>query len=218
VHGHPRERRRDWIGCIAAQAGVNGNFSADPELCDPEHGVFTLRVDSPCTAANNPACGQVGAQAAGCGYHHLVNASGTGAYPTIQAAIDAIPVQDIVDLADGTYTGTGNRDLDFRGKKITVRSQSGDPTHCIIKLPGERRVAPPRRLLLPQEPAGTVLEGVTIINGYADTGPGINISGTGTAPTIRNCRIHDCAAGTAGFGTCGSTTAPRRSSRAASST
>jgi len=57
---------------------------------------------------------------------------GGGDYPTIQAAYDAAVPGDVVVLADGTFTGDGNRDLrlDFRG--ITIRSASGDPTRTIL--------------------------------------------------------------------------------------
>ena len=39
---------------------------------------------------------------------------------TIQAAIDAASGGDTVMVSDGTYTDEGNRDLDFKGKAITV--------------------------------------------------------------------------------------------------
>jgi hypothetical protein len=60
----------DWTGCIAAQAGVNGNFSADPLFCDPSAGDFRLQSDSPCLPGNHPLgwnCGLVGALGQGCG-------------------------------------------------------------------------------------------------------------------------------------------------------
>jgi hypothetical protein len=57
----------DWSGCIADQANINGNFSADPLFCDPENGDFTIRSDSPCAPPGVTGCGLVGALPVGCG-------------------------------------------------------------------------------------------------------------------------------------------------------
>jgi len=49
-----------------------------------------------------------------------VSPLGIGYFGTIQTALDyASPGTDVL-LADGTYTGPGNRDLDFAGKEVTV--------------------------------------------------------------------------------------------------
>ncbi|HIJ89325.1 MAG: right-handed parallel beta-helix repeat-containing protein [Desulfobulbaceae bacterium] len=55
--------------------------------------------------------------------------------PTIQAAITAAVDNDVILIADGTYTGVGNTNLDFSGKKIIVRSENG-PRNCIIDCTG----------------------------------------------------------------------------------
>ncbi|HPM24910.1 MAG TPA: hypothetical protein PLP66_13465, partial [Phycisphaerae bacterium] len=60
-------------------------------------------------------------------------------YVTIQGAIDACVAGDEVIIADGTYTGAGNKNLDFKGLAITVRSASGDPATCIIDCEGSGR-------------------------------------------------------------------------------
>lgn len=67
---------------------------------------------------------------------YVVEPDGTGAFPTIQAAIDGVADGDVIELADGVFTGDGNRDIDYRGKVITVRSQSGNPETCIIDCGG----------------------------------------------------------------------------------
>jgi len=60
----------DWVGCIADQYGVDGNFSEDPLFCDPENGDFRIECSSPCAPGHHPAgadCGLIGALEVGCG-------------------------------------------------------------------------------------------------------------------------------------------------------
>jgi len=67
----------------------------------------------------------------------LINPQGTGDAPTIAAAIDSVALMDdIIELADGIYTGDGNRDLPPIDKNVVIRSESDDPTACIIDLEG----------------------------------------------------------------------------------
>ncbi len=53
----------DWVGCLAAQYGVNGNISGDPLFCDAASGDFSLANTSP---SNTAACGRQGAYGVGC--------------------------------------------------------------------------------------------------------------------------------------------------------
>ncbi|MBA7646107.1 hypothetical protein ES703_53868 [subsurface metagenome] len=64
-----------------------------------------------------------------------VDDDGTAEFDNIQAAINDANDGDTVIIADGTYTGDGNRDIDFLGKAITLRSENG-PENCIIDCNG----------------------------------------------------------------------------------
>ena len=60
----------DWVGCIADQYGVSGNFSEDPLFCgdlNPDE-PYTLHVGSPCAPENSQECGLIGAWGVGCGF------------------------------------------------------------------------------------------------------------------------------------------------------
>ena len=46
-------------------------------------------------------------------------------FSTIQAALDASWDGDTIIVRDGTYTGAGNRDIDFNGKAVHLRSENG---------------------------------------------------------------------------------------------
>jgi predicted outer membrane repeat protein len=61
----------DWVGSIAGQDTLPGNFSADPRFCDLESEDFTLDETSPCAPGNHPYgydCGLIGAMPVGCTY------------------------------------------------------------------------------------------------------------------------------------------------------
>ena len=85
-----------------------------------------------------------------------VDPFGTGDYPNIQAAITAASSGDTVALARGVYTGGGNRDVDFLGKQVVLRSIDGDPSGCVINSQGGP-VQPPRFCPQQRRRAGTVL-------------------------------------------------------------
>ena len=113
--------------------------------------------------------------------------------PTIQAGIDAAATGDTVLVADGHYTGDGNRDIDFKGKAITVRSESGsDYTTINCQYLG-------RGFYFHQnEDADSYLDGFTIINGAGNDGGGILC--LEASPTIRKCSLLYCDAGDEGGG------------------
>ncbi len=106
-------------------------------------------------------------------------------YPTIQAAIDAAVNDDTVLVADGTYTGLGNRDLDFGGRAITVRSENGAGA-CIIDIQGS--AGDPHRAFHfhSGETAASVVEGFTIQNGFINRG-GAALCEADSSPLFQSC-------------------------------
>jgi hypothetical protein len=114
-------------------------------------------------------------------------------YAKIQDAIDNASDGDIIEVGPDTYTGDGNRDIDFRGKAITVRSSHG-PDETTIDCTGSEshRGFYFRR----NEESDSVLRGFTIIGA---TAPGSDGIGGGilcefSSPSIVDCVIKECAA------------------------
>lgn len=104
-------------------------------------------------------------------------------FPTIQKAIDAASNGDTVVVADGSYTGEGNKNIDFKGKEITVRSENG-PDRCVIDCGGDGRAF----YFHSGELEDSVLTGFTVTNGRTqDYGGGIYCAGS--SPTITHCII-----------------------------
>jgi hypothetical protein len=134
---------------------------------------------------------------------YLVTPDGTGDFPNIDGAVVAAQTGDIIELADGTFQGTGNRDVSFRGKAITVRSQHNDPLLCVIDCQGEAGHQHRAFKFENSEGPGSILEGVTVTHGYSYWGGGIHVIGSNTHPTIRNCIFRENDAGTSeGGGIC----------------
>ncbi len=130
--------------------------------------------------------------------HILVQPDGSGDYPTIQAAIDAADSLDVIELADGIYTGEGNRDLDFLGKTIIVRSRSGNPLVCVVDCQATEADPHYGCRFVSGESRATWLAGITIRDGYFNSGAGILCDES--SPTIHRCRLVNNTAGFLGGG------------------
>jgi hypothetical protein len=118
---------------------------------------------------------------------YLVTPDGTGDFPTIQAAINSSADGDIVELADGVFVGPGNRDIEYLGRAITVRSLSGNPEQCVIDCQGSEGEPHRGISFVSGEGPGSVLAGVTITNGYRTTDSGGALFCRGAAPTLTDC-------------------------------
>lgn len=127
-----------------------------------------------------------------------ISPDGTGDVPTIKAGVDSAVEGDILLLADGIYTGSGNTDISYYGKAITVSSASGNPFDCVIDCEGSSSNYSRGFLFYSSEGSGSVLEGITITNGYGYEGGGIWC--WRASPTIYNCILAGNVATHAGGG------------------
>jgi parallel beta-helix repeat protein len=106
-----------------------------------------------------------------------------GEYFTIQKAIEAASPTDEVVVADGTWKGTGFKNLEV--KLITVRSENG-PENCIIDCEGDGK-------------AFTVSGNASEISGFTITNASESGIVAGDSSTVSNCIITNNA-GTSGGG------------------
>ncbi|MBL8762307.1 MAG: right-handed parallel beta-helix repeat-containing protein [Phycisphaerae bacterium] len=114
-----------------------------------------------------------------------------GQYPTIQSAINAAATGDSVVVSPGTYTGTGNRDINPLGKAITIRSASGAAV-TIIDCQGSQ-ATPRRGFQISSGTSALVIDGFTIRNGYSSDGGAIWVFGN-ASPVIKNMVIETSGA------------------------
>ncbi|NIP27243.1 MAG: hypothetical protein GWN67_22780 [Phycisphaerae bacterium] len=144
-----------------------------------------------------------------------VDNDGPADFNNIQAAIDDANDGDTIIVADGTYTGGGNRDIDFLGKAITLRSENG-PDNCIIDCQGSEADRHRGFYFHSGEDANSVVDGFTITKGYGPVNfVGEPISSAGGAilcvasrPTISNCIINCNSASNGGGICCGTDSSP----------
>lgn len=115
---------------------------------------------------------------------------------TIQEALDLAESLDTVIVRDDVYAGPGNRNLDFQGKAITLRSENG-AANCIIDCEGSGRGF----YFHSGETSSSVVDGFTIINGvtiYSGPFPngwgGAILCVDSSSPTITNCVIKNSSA------------------------
>jgi hypothetical protein len=112
---------------------------------------------------------------------YQVAADGSGDFPTIADAILGVPNESTIELLPGRFFGPGNRDLHLGGKQLVIRSQSGEPSTCVIDCEGLATGI----WYVDSETSASILEGVTISNGRGRYAGGVRI--LHSSPTIRNC-------------------------------
>ncbi len=190
----------DWIESIAGFNNVNGNISEDPLFCDYTNGDYHIDYSSPCYFSNNDCNELIGALNVNCdilrtiwyvsttGSDETGNGSQEFPFATIQKGIDMANIGDTVLVADGTYTGDGNRDIDFLGKSIVVLSENGSQ-HTIISCGGLQEVNH-RGFIINSGENATII-GITIQDGYiVFSGGGGGIYCENSTLTLSGCEFN----------------------------
>ncbi len=108
--------------------------------------------------------------------------------PTIQAAIDMASSGDVVVVATGTYSGSGNRDIVLSGKSLQIRSEIG--AAVTIDIGATNTNSHRFATITGNLTSGTTIDGFTFSNGYLKPG-GITRGGAiyidSSQVSIQNC-------------------------------
>jgi hypothetical protein len=113
---------------------------------------------------------------------YVLRPAGLGDFASIQAAVNASVTGDTIELASGVFSGAGNHDIQIDGKALTIRSQSGDPSTCIIDCESEGR-----GFHLVSGYAGMILTGITITRGLSDWGGAMRCEAFLHGPEVSDC-------------------------------
>jgi hypothetical protein len=179
----------DWIparACLTSTTRVTVAFCVSVAVCAAVAGIGAV-------AGVGAVAGFAGVAGAAT---HLVRPDGSGDFPTIQVAIDAVAPGDTIALTDGTFRGDGNRDLDPSGKDVVIRSQSGHPENCVIDCQGSES-DPHRGFSFESwESAAMIVEGLTVCHGWGpfnayDQNVGGAVLCDFALPTLQDCIFSD---------------------------
>ncbi len=228
------------VGCSVIEIRIDGNLVWEQLMTPAEHTYGTWNpasdeIASPFGVNVEPYAGSthelcIGNSNAGCGegygdnmlvdfftlsepFEITVFPDGSGAYPTIQDALDAVADGGTVYLADGIFEGSGNSNIVWPGKMVSLQSHSLMPENCVIRInegiPTPRASGWRRGQPRPSDggrdvdnfgirmdaccPAGSEITGITFENGYS-TFSGGAIFVENTSPIISDCHFRDCFA------------------------
>jgi len=115
--------------------------------------------------------------------------------PTIQAAVDYAEDFDTIIVADGIYTGEGNRDIDLSGRALVLRSENG-PRHTILDPEGTDTSYHRAFICQARTDSTLVIDGFTLTGGWHSGGGVMRLRSS--SPVVRNCVFTDNVADLSG--------------------
>jgi len=201
------------VSQVSSSVTQTNCITSEPDFVYATAGNYRLNTDSPCintgsntfvTAGDKDLDGKdrIINTTVDIGCYEYRALTVPSSYANIQAAIDAAETGDTVLIADGTFTGTGNKDMVYNGKTITVCSENG-PAGCIIDCQNSGRGF----YFNSSEGSHSVVMGLTIKNGDAGMGYGGAIYCDSTSPTIIRCILNNNTARYGGAICCKNSTA-----------
>lgn len=133
----------------------------------------------------------------------FVCSDGSGDYTSIQAAVDAAAEGDSLAICAGTYSVGSSSGIDLGSKNLFIYGIPGDPALVIVDAGGSAG-SPSRGFFIHGgQDNRTVVQGMTIRNGWKGTGGGGAFPDTtrgggiyvrGASPILRNLIVEDCLA------------------------
>ncbi len=120
----------------------------------------------------------------------------TSPYATIQHAIDKSVTGDTILIVAATYTGSGNKNLNFGGKDLTLQTypSSAGATTVTLDLQNNGRAF----LFQTNETSASVIDSFNVINGYEPYTSGGAAYIKSSSPTFTNCTFDSNSAFAAG--------------------
>jgi len=206
--------RGNYGGGISEHTGTDGNISVPPRFVGPDSDDYHLSYDSKCINAADPNCSAGGladfdgeprkmGQFADIGADEarpVWSLNSGGRYDNLQQAIDDADNGEVIVVTRGTHRGPGNRDIDFNGKALTIRSAEPNDLQVaaatIIDCQGS--AVEPHRGFCFQSGEGTdsvcissspTIKNCILTNNSADGQGGAIYCGQNSNPLITNCII-----------------------------
>ena len=193
----------NYSSLIGNQTGINGNISIDPGFIAPDSNNFALNCDSQCINAGDPNFVPAADETDYEGDQRLLgqyvdmgadevwpvwNITSSRQYKTIQQAINDANDYDIIVVTIGTYTGAGNKDIDFGGKAVTIQGTNPNDPDIVASTIIDCQNSGRGFRFHSGEDTSSVVNGLTITNGGGVQDGGA-IYCSGSSPAIINCII-----------------------------